>query len=288
MRHLLFLLFVSLLAGCGLILDNSPPDLKAQTDASIDADGDTDAEPPVECETASDCPVDPCRGGEGTCVERACVYGEPKDCSSLDLGACLVGVCSGGECIQKPKPELCDDGVECTVEHCSESGECRSEPSHALCDDGVACTIDYCAAQNGSVDTSGCIHEPDDTHCGTLVPDGRCVSTICTGRDDTPESSGCGEVIVPDACAETAYCSLETGECTPFAQGCLSNEECDDGNPCNGSEVCLEKVCYLGAEACPVSFNPCLEAICTLADGEAVCDYRTITDCTVVADPIGP
>src|SRR5690606_8106952 len=249
--------FVSLLAGCGLVLDNSPADLKATSDASLDggADGGADAEPPVECTLDTDCPADLCFGAR-SCVEGFCSYREPKDCSSLNVGTCVMGVCFEGECLAKPMHDLCDDGVECTLDQCSESGECFSEPSHAHCDDGVGCTADYCVVDdNGIADDKGCLHEPDDAKCAATEPvEGSCVATICTGSADTVDRTGCGEVVVREACGELDYCALDSGLCVPFPQGCDGNAACDDGNPCNGVEVCVDQVCFPGAEACPTSF----------------------------------
>jgi hypothetical protein len=291
MRQLI-LIFASLLVGCGLILDNSPPDpnLLGLDDAAVDAssDAETDAEPPPACDTAADCEIDPCRSAP-SCVDGHCVLGDWMDCSELDHGACVRGVCVGGECVQRPEDKYCDDGVECTVGVCAEDGTCAFEANHERCDDGVACTKDYCAPQSvGDENASGCVHVPDDSVCADRLPeDGACTSSICTGRHDTSDKSGCGTVILPDACEADAYCAVDQGQCVPFEPGCLGDDECDDGNECNGQETCVDGICVRGQgdDVCPPSFNPCLEPVCLVEDDGAVCHYLTIDECQPIIDP---
>jgi hypothetical protein len=270
MRHLV-LVFVSLLSACGLILDNSPPDPQqlGLSDAAVDT-----------CDTDADC-VDPCFGSTA-CVDGLCVREERMDCSELDSGECIVGVCVGGECVAKPDGGLCDDGIECTVGICSEEGTCSHEASHELCDDGIACTKDQCApGDNGG--GSGCIHFINNDYCAGRLPAEGCKVSVC-GGSDTEDRSGCVDVIAPEACGADAYCSVDTGHCTPYVEVCQNQDQCDDGNECNGPESCLEGKCFAGTSTCPISINPCYEPICT----DGVCDYRVSETCVIIEDPLDP
>src|SRR5262249_9649689 len=105
-----------------------------------------------------------------------------------------------------PAGTPCADGDECTVgETCDGHGQCTG--GHARnCDDGDPCTIDRCAAgfclHAGGGCTSPCAGNPDGTPCsdGHACTIGTCRAGVCTS--------------VPIAC--------------------------DDGDPCNGLEFCLD------------------------------------------------
>jgi hypothetical protein len=278
MRHLV-LVFASLLTACGLILDTSPPDPQPL------GLGDGSVEP--QCDTAADCEEDPCFGAP-TCVEGVCVLGEAMDCSALDQTECIKGVCVSGECVVKASDSFCDDGIECTLGICGEGGKCFYEARHDLCDDGIGCTLDYCAPGDGG-GGSGCVHTTDDSVCAGRIPneEGVCMASVCSETAATDDGSGCVTVVQADACGADMYCSTETGKCTWFVEVCQGDDQCSDGNACNGHEICVDGVCFAGEAACPTSTDPCLEPICIFEGGEAFCDYRTIDECLVI-DPVEP
>jgi hypothetical protein len=270
MRHLV-LVFVALLSACGLILDNSPPDPLplGLGDASVDS-----------CASDADC-LDPCFASTA-CVEGLCVREELMDCSELDVGLCIRGVCVQGECMAKADGGLCDDGIECTVGVCSETGTCSYEASHELCDDGIGCTKDMCAPGDND-GGSGCVHFTSDEACAGRVSLNGCLASVC-GGSETEDGSGCLTVLQPDKCNADSYCSVETGHCTTFATSCENNTQCNDGNECNGEELCLEGKCYAGTSECPTGINPCYEPVCI----DGACGYRIIEECVIVEDPLDP
>src|SRR5262245_40281392 len=100
----------------------------------------------------------------------------------------------------------CDDGIACTQgDTCAgPGGQCAGTPNDTLCNDGNPCTVDRCDA------SAGCVNEP----------------VVCP--DDA------------DPCT-VDECSPSTGACTRRALNCdcRADAECDDGNACNGSELCV-------------------------------------------------
>ena len=117
-----------------------------------------------------------------------------KDCS--DNNVCTTDSCVAGFCTL-PQPVSCNDGVECTMDHCDELLGCQNEPRANLCDDGLPCTIDSCNT------VQGCVHEnqPDDTPCedgdscsiDTKCLEGECIASqyICIFKD--------GFELIPDS-----------------------------------------------------------------------------------------
>lgn len=175
-------------------------------------------------------------------VERdlACGAGGPC-CTPCDGGACL----SAGP-IQEPGPDA------------------GGSPDAGLgvCDDGNPCTADLCA-------DSGCVHLP--------VPDG----TPCDDGDACNGLSAClggsCEPAAPLRCVSADPCMV--GRCDP-AQGCLftalpDGTSCDDGDACNGREVCRAGRCRSGPPLVCNDANPCTTDRC---DPRLGCVYTPLAE----------
>jgi hypothetical protein len=144
---------------------------------------------------------------------------------------------------------VCDDGATCTDDVCqifdrtSARGQCTNAPSAAaptICNDGMTCTMDVCAPGSGGADLNGCTHAPNDAMCGTATG---CAQPYCSG---VPISLmlgartlplGCAARYMPSACMPGQVCSPD-GACV-MARLCTAlSLFCDDGNACNGTEMC--------------------------------------------------
>jgi cysteine-rich repeat protein len=100
----------------------------------------------------------------------------------------------------------CDDGIACTLNDvcAGPGGQCVGTPNDSLCNDGNPCTVDRCDT------AAGCVNEP------VVCPDD---GDPCTVDECTPSSGAC---------------SRRALNCD-----CRTDAECDDGNTCNGGELCV-------------------------------------------------
>jgi hypothetical protein len=193
-----------------------------------------------------------CPAGQ-TCVPQqgGCTAAQP--CSSS--AECQDGnLCNGIEaCVanfcQPGQPMSCNDNVGCTVDSCNPAnGQCSNTPNSALCDDGFAC--------NG-VET-----------CNAQLG---CVSPPPVSCDD-------GIACTQDQCQEP------NGTCSHLAQHFL----CDDGQLCNGVEVCdLQLGCQAGpAITCPDDGIACTDDFCDPAVGGCVHEPdSSMCPCGQTCDP---
>jgi len=117
---------------------------------------------------------------------------------------------------------VCDDGVECTLDHCN-GPVCANTPMHSACDDSEPC--------NGAAACDrdmGCITLPVPEECCTTLSD--CDdSDVCNGQESCEILNADGRI--------------------PFGR-CITTEalQCDDEEPCNGVETCDPVTgCTLGA-----------------------------------------
>ena len=169
---------------------------------------------PVECRTATDCFAFAC-AGTARCDGGTCAYAEGR-------------------------PGACDDGVACTEDRCDpaaaiDSTGCVHAPVDDRCEDGFACTVDFCDAIAG-----GCRHRPDDRVCasGPALP---CALRVCVAHELDARiedlSTGCGLAYAPERCRDGELCATG-GSCVAAPECGLLRPCVDDGNPCNGREVC--------------------------------------------------
>jgi hypothetical protein len=175
----------------------------------------------------------------------------------------------------------CDDGHECTIDSCGVSGVCRFDEidercpdgqlceagrgcvssatcsSDAECDDSIACTIDSCGV--GGI----CSHRPVNERCaagetcdvgmGCTAPSGcstdaECDDGVACTRDSCTVDRQCRNLALDELCDTAAgeRCNQTRGCFTP--RPCTIAADCDDGNFCNGAEVCIPE---FGCEPAP-------------------------------------
>ena len=134
----------------------------------------------TDCNDDFDCTSDSCNS-DGHCEyltdDAVCNLGR-NFCDPI--AACVVGE----GCIELDPPD-CDDGIDCTVDICSDSLEsCVNEPNDESCDDFEPCTDDSCDA------VSGCMNSKvaDNTPCGAgndyICLDGVCQPPVVDGDTD--------------------------------------------------------------------------------------------------------
>jgi hypothetical protein len=192
----------------------------------------------VKCPSApNDCSVYRCEPGTGECSLDASASGTPCDdgtlCTSDDacngLGACVGATLD------------CNDGFDCTADHCEAATGCVHMPDNKACDDKNACTDEACTAGQGCVvtpRTGGTCDDADPCTTGDT-----CKAGTCAGTWDTPK---CG-------CTTTADCAV-----------------LEDGNLCNGKYACVAKQCVIDPATvvkCPAYANDCVDHACVPATG---------------------
>jgi hypothetical protein len=128
---------------------------------------------------------------------------------------------------------VCPDGIDCSA------GRCVTDTDAGIRDGGMDVgPVDGGPPDAGMPDTG-----PGDSGCGS---DAACDDSIaCT--HDTCEAGAC--VHTPDdaLCATGSTCS-ETAGCPPRV--CADASECQDGNYCNGMELCTDTACAPGTSPC--------------------------------------
>ncbi len=231
-----------------------------------------------ECLSKADCGPGELCSGSGRCVQ--CV-------ADADCKTATASVCTNNNC------EPCTNNADCAhldgLAVCAQ-GTCVGCLTAADCNDGDACNgIEVCSSGNCMPGTP---LECADSPCTRAsCSGGECLYVPITGPscdDDTNMCNGGGTCesgeCTPTAaldCQSTDACQI--GSCDPSA-GCLVEDApdgtaCDDGNPCNGSDVCAMGVCISGAATCNDG-NPCTADSC----GAAGCLHTAVANGTSCDD----
>ncbi len=202
----------------------------------------------------------------------------------------------------RPNGSLCEDGDPCTINDVCIDGICTGGDEY-VCDDGNPCTLDGCDPATGCshdpVDDC-CIHDmdcSDDDVCNgqeTCV-DGNCIAgeslvcddnNICNGDETCDPSLGCQNGTPPaDCCTSDEECNNICWTSTCVNGTCSTPEPaiCDDGDPCNGSEICdSETGCASGTPMDCNDNNPCTDDFCNSETGE--CSNNPIEECCTSSD----
>jgi len=194
--------------------------------------------------------------------------------SALAFAGCADGNPSGPDAGEVCSTDLdCDDGFECTIDSCGVNMLCRHDgvderceagetceagrgcvttsscSSDADCDDEVECTLDSCGVggicNNMALDER--CSEPTpvcDAAMGGCVAPGGCGSDAecdddveCT-RDSCTVDRECRNMPLDELCDSAAgeVCTAERGCLVPMP--CDTAADCQDGDFCNGAEVC--------------------------------------------------
>ena len=187
--------------------------------------------PRPPCLADADCDDGAMCNGVETCDPAiGCLLGTAPSCD--DGFACTSDSCDAATdaCVHTPSASSCDDGLVCDgVEACDPSapganaaGCVTSAPP--VCNDGIACTVDSCSEAAG-----GCTTSLSDSACD----DGRfcngvehCTATGCAAG--TPPSCDDGIGCTTGRCDAPSDVCVQTG----------SDAFCTDSVACNGVERC--------------------------------------------------
>ncbi|MEM7608271.1 MAG: hypothetical protein AAF411_23195, partial [Myxococcota bacterium] len=150
----------------------------------------------------------------------------------------------------------CDDGLACNGQEFCNMGGCVPGPGIACVDDGIDCTVEACSEPTGE-----CVSVPDSNLCPPrqiCEPGVGCVERACGGDADCDDGLVCngrelceGGVCVATpgpVCDDGIDCTLD--QCSEAAGGCaiagFDNRRCDNGRFCDGAEVCTPGGCQRG------------------------------------------
>ncbi len=182
-----------------------------------------------ECADAFECTVDTCG------PDMFCAY-TPVDAICTGAGeSCVVGVgCTTSmSCTTSAE---CDDTFDCTVDTCGASRACEHTPVNALCTDPMLPT---CEVGRGCV--GGSMRCTSSTECSDMVA---CTVDVCAAGgmcQHTPVNSMC-DTAAGEVCTSAGCMTPRT---------CTNAEECQDGNFCNGAEICVPELGCMPATMMP-------------------------------------
>ncbi len=272
------------LGGCGLSADFAPPRRDASVsgidafglDADLDAGPRPDAwiDPSVDASIDAHEPLDALR--EDTALDAPFVA---TDAWTDDGGVDPVcGTAIDGEPCGEFPPRLCVSG-RCVVAGCGDgyvgAGEACEPVMHSACDPrtcqwpcngDLECPSTECTS--GTCVDHSCHYEDVAGVC-TLPPDGgmatpgRCVGGLCG-------PTNCGDHIVEPSAGED--CDPPGPGCTACRFDCATNEDCQNGDPCDGREVCrpvdgaagvvVGQVCEADPSTVPCTASGCFVPTC--------------------------
>lgn len=211
------------------------------------------SDPGNECaaQSASSCgTTGVCNGGGACAFYAAGTVAVPGSCSAGTYT--FPSTCSGSGSIVPGgsiscAPFVCNNGSTCKTS-CSSTADCVS---------GFGCSAGVCQATplDGTACDDGFPCTANDTYQGG----------ICAGV-----AVNCDDGI---ACTSDA-CNPANGSCTHTPVDAL----CNDGNVCNGSELCnVEAGCLAGAPIYCDDSNACTSDVC---DAQSGCQYSNLPDGT--------
>ena len=192
-----------------------------------------------------------CNGLESCNTVIGCLPGDPPKGTDSDPTDCLVpGPCEEATqdftLVPAEVGKACDDTVPCTFEDaCTGAGTCEGQPSHSFCSDDVFCNGDELCDPSVGDCVAGALPEPpaDEDPDDCMVP-GAC-DEASTSFPAVPaaEAASCDDGIActTDACDDAGACI-----------GTAEHTECDDGDFCNGPELCDTTAgCQVGVPPSP-------------------------------------
>ena len=202
-----------------------------------------------------------CNGAEVCDIAGNCQPGAPPDCE--DGVACTTDACDemSASCQNAAVDALCDDSLFCNgAEVCDPLTGCQAGTAPG-CDDGVACTNDGCDEA-----TDMCENVAEDTGCDDEL--------FCNGPEVCDVVAGCQPGLSP-SCDDGITCTVDS--CNTTTDACSNiaiNTGCDNGQFCDGTEICDPLIGCQAGTAVDCSDVPALEC------GAGFCDE--VTDSCVV------
>ena len=193
-----------------------------------------------------------CNGQESCDGGGACRAGTPIDCN--DGVDCTEDTCNENNrtCVNTPNNRNCsDDGLFCNGdEFCDLQNDCSSTGDP--CQNGLVCNEPNGSCDPQSACGDGTVDPGEDCDDGN-VEDGDCCSAFCEfevegsscadnqycNGEETCDGTGACQSGMPIDCADGLECTVDS--CDEANDSCTNtpdNTNCDDGQYCNGVEVC--------------------------------------------------
>ena len=218
------------------------------------------------------------------CLSGVCITGQLRNCDDGD--PCTLDSCDEIQgCVHEAFS--CDDENECTDDICFDD---RGVPAceYVMLDAGIPCNSDGNDCTRNICDGSGaCTHPPTDL--GSMCDDenactesdlcdglGQCIGTpidcddglFCNGMETCNENYGCQNGDSPEL-SDGMNCTIDTcNEETNTIEHVADNSYCNDGDPCNGEEICHPDLgcrpgMYLNdGTSCDKDPNDCADQYC--------------------------
>jgi hypothetical protein len=247
---------------------------------------------PVACGSPGQCKGgDVCDPATGSCVAgdkpdgAACDDANP--CTKKDT--CQAGACAGqtvictaadqchvaGTC--SPATGLCSSPIQANGTGCDDGNLCTQSDvcTNGACASGTAISCagsDACHLPGACDPTTGICSNPPSAN-GASCDDGllctqsdQCSGGACKG---TTLSCTDGRSCTVDSCSEVlGGCTFDASKCA-----CAMDSDCNDGNPCNGTETCnaAAGLCTTGTpKSCAIEDDVCNVGSCNPVNGACV------------------
>ena len=249
--HSLIIAFLGAAVGC--------------TGPDVGSDGGESCTTDLDCDDGHECTIDSCG------VSNLCRHDEVDERCTGDL------VCEAGRgCVSSASCASdadCDDGHACTTDSCGVGGICNHTPVNERCAAGETCDI-----------AMGCV-----APTGACASDADCNDDVACTRDTCAADLTCSNTALDEMCDTAAgeRCSATAGCFVPMP--CTTADDCQDGNFCNGAEVCTAEFGCAPAEAprtCDDS-NDCTVDSCDASSDMCVfaCDPTRGPECMAMCPP---
>ncbi len=236
----------------------------------------------VECLSDEDCADEFFCNGEETCdAEGDCQPGTAVNCN--DGVSCTVDSCNEGtdSCDNVADDALCDNGLYCDgTETCDQVQDCQ-DGTPIDCNDGVDCTLDHCIEE-----TDSCENVPNDGACDNGL--------YCDGNETCDPILDCLSGTAVD-CSDEHECTIDScNELTDSCDNVPDDELCSNGVYCDGAETCNPLLgcqagawvnCYDGVSCTVDSCNETTDSCDNVPDDEA-CSNGIFCDGVEICDPI--
>lgn len=176
------------------------------------------------CDDTFDCTIDTCG------VNNLCRHDEIDErCPSGQVCESGRGCVASASCDTDAE---CDDAIDCTIDSCGAGNICNHIAVNERCAAGETCDV-----ATGCMTASGCASDAD------------CNDSIDCTRDVCNADRSCTHNALNELCDTTAgeRCHETRGCYLPMP--CTTAADCDDGDFCNGAEVCTTE---FGCEPAPM------------------------------------
>lgn len=196
---------------------------------------------------------------DDVCTSNGECAGQPKACRA-DASDC-TGICnpSNGQCEESDVANgtTCFNGNACDGSDTCQAGACTPSGVVPNCNDHNPCTTDSCVIATGCANVlkAGCLacgsgeDAGADDDAGVVYAacdDGnKCNGVESCGADDTCQAGAAlpcddGDPCTADGCSPAIGCEHdEIASC----MACDDDADCNDGNQCDGQEVCVRGIC---------------------------------------------